>query len=131
MLALKGDSDAVSNGECITSSDAVSVNGKQICAQCCTSSGGCKRRTSNSNNDCIAGMYGGSTFVEMTFAQTVEACSSRGLVLCEKSCSGQGCSYNNGYVWTGLGCDGEPEAEAEAEAEPESEPEAEPENWGR
>ena len=106
VLALKGDSDVVSLGVCIASdSEAVAApDGKLISAQCCTSGGACKRRTTNSNNNCIAGVYGQSSFVEMTFAQTQASCSSRGLVLCEKSCSGQGCMYNSGYVWTGLTC---------------------------
>jgi len=107
VLALRGDADAVSSGVCITSPTATATpGGTKIAAQCCTASGECKRTTSTSNADCIAGDFSGSSFVSMTFAETEAACSSRGLVLCQRSCAGQGCFYNQAYVWTGIPCTG-------------------------
>ena len=104
-MALMGDSDDISLGICITSPTATATpDGSKIAAQCCTASGTCKRRTANRDAACIAGAFGGSSFVEMTHAQTQSVCSSRGLVMCERSCAGEGCFYNNAYVWTGLPC---------------------------
>ena len=104
------DYNEIINGVCITSDSAVAApDGTKIAGQCCEADGTCKRRTSGSNADCIAGIGNGdASFVEMTFAQTLAACSSRGLVLCEKTCKGEGCQYDYGYVWTGLACDGTP-----------------------
>jgi len=104
-MALKGSTDNPTLGVCITSPAAtVTPAGSKIAAQCCTASGECKRRTSNLDATCIAGAFGSSSFVEMTFDQAEAACTSRGLVMCERSCAGQGCFYNNAYVWTGLSC---------------------------
>ena len=107
MLALHGSTDEVSQGECITSpTTTATADGTKIAAQCCTSAGDCRRSTSNSDSSCIAGVYGGTTFVSMTFEQTRLACVSRGLELCKRSCTGKGCQYNGAYVWSGLSCGG-------------------------
>jgi hypothetical protein len=108
-MALKGSTDAFSSGVCITSPAATATpDGSKIAAQCCTASGECKRRTTNSNTACIAGAFGSNSFVEMTFDQAEAACTSRGLVMCERSCAGEGCFFNNAYVWTGLSCPSPP-----------------------
>jgi hypothetical protein len=105
VLALWGSSDDPDLGVCITSpTETRAPDGTKIAAQCCTASGACKRRTANRNAACIAGVFGESSFVEMTYAQTETACTSRGLVMCERSCAGEGCGYNDAYVWTGLAC---------------------------
>merc|ERR1712176_1164403 len=87
-----------------------------IAAQCCASDqegkDACRRRAtedggpSTSNEDCIAGFWKSSTnpFVEKTYGETVTACAARGLVLCEQSCDGEGCAYNNYPVYSGLPC---------------------------
>ena len=54
----------------------------------------------------------------MTFAETLAKCSSRGLVMCEKSCAGTGCQYDVSYVWSGLTCDESQSAPISAEAAP-------------
>ena len=104
-LALWGSSDLHSRGVCITSPAATRVpDGTKIAAQCCTASGACRRRTSASNNDCIAGSLRSPGFLEMAFSEAQAACTTRGLVMCERSCKSEGCFYNEAYVWTGLSC---------------------------
>merc|ERR1712166_374800 len=61
---------------------------------------------------CIAGTYGKANYVEMTLAKAKAACTSRGLVMCKKSCQGKGCWYNKGYVWTDIPCEDEQTKEA-------------------
>ena len=104
-LALMGSSDNMSNGVCINSPTATKTpNGSHIAGQCCTAVGDCRRRTTSSSSDCIAGVLNTDTFVEMTFVMAQEACSSKGLELCEESCHSEGCMYDNGFVWTKLPC---------------------------
>ena len=40
----------------------------------------------------------------MTYEDTVTACTNLGLDLCYQSCEGEGCAYNEIYVWTGETC---------------------------
>merc|ERR1712086_112255 len=61
---------------------------------------------------CIAGTYGKANYVEMTLAKAKAACTSRGLVMCKKSCQGKDCWYNKGYVWTDIPCEDEQTKEA-------------------
>merc|ERR1712166_1512385 len=61
---------------------------------------------------CIAGTYGKANYVEMTLAKAKAACTSRGLVVCKKSCKNAGCWYNKGYVWTDIPCEDEQTKEA-------------------
>merc|ERR1712087_377239 len=88
-----------------------------IAAQCCASDqegkDACRRRAtedggpSTSNGDCIAGFWKTpltNPFVEKTYGETVTACAARDLVLCEQSCDGEGCAYNNYPVYSGLPC---------------------------
>ena len=105
MLALWGSSDNPSRGICIASLTATRApDGTRVAAQCCTVSGECRRSVSSSDGDCIAGNLRDPGFVEMTFDQAQGACAARGLLMCERSCVDEGCSYNKGYVWTGLRC---------------------------
>uniref|UniRef100_A0A7S3AW47 Uncharacterized protein n=1 Tax=Haptolina ericina TaxID=156174 RepID=A0A7S3AW47_9EUKA len=105
VIALRGNTDNPASGVCIASPTATTTaDGAAIAAQCCTASGECKRMTNGRSSTCIAGVYGQSSFVPMTFTQAEEACTLRGLVLCDKSCAGKGCTYNQGFVWTGLSC---------------------------
>ena len=90
------------------------MNGMQIAGQCCTAnagssgSAGCVRRTSGSNNDCLSGVYGQSSIVARNYYEAVDMCTSRGYVLCDKSCRNMGCMYNAIYVWTNLACNSTP-----------------------
>merc|ERR1712166_1092673 len=61
---------------------------------------------------CIAGTYGKANYAEMTLAKAKAACTSRGLVMCKKSCTNAGCWYNKGYVWTDIPCEDEQTKEA-------------------
>merc|ERR1712087_112112 len=85
-------------------------------AQCCASvqpvPDDCRRRAlddgapSTDDDDCIAGVQTniGSTFVAMTYGETVAACDARGLVLCHQSCYDLGCGYNQHPVYSGMPC---------------------------
>ena len=77
-----------------------------IAAQCCTSSGTCKRYIGSSNEaGCIAGHFGDGVLETVTtFAEAKVLCQSHGLQLCDKLCSGQGCSYDDLPVWTNIPC---------------------------
>ena len=109
VLALWGTSDHPTRGICITSpTEAHAPDGTRIAAQCCTASGDCRRSTTNSSSDCIAGDLRDPGFIEMTFAEAGAACTERGLVLCERSCVNEGCYYNEAYVWTRLACPSPP-----------------------
>ena len=44
----------------------------------------------------------------MTYAETKYFCNSLGLYLCDRSCEGQGCGYDQFPVWTGLPCPNKP-----------------------
>jgi len=100
--------------EAVTSSTGHGLRFTAIAAQCCASNqlgkDACRRRAtedggpSTSNADCIAGFWKSSTFVEKTYGETVAECDARGLVLCDQSCDGEGCSYNNYPVYSGLPC---------------------------
>merc|ERR1712003_610179 len=102
--------------EDVTSNETQQLRFTAIAAQCCASDqegkDACRRRAtedggpSTSNEDCIAGFWKSSTnpFVEKTYGETVTACAARGLVLCEQSCDGEGCAYNNYPVYSGLPC---------------------------
>lgn len=95
-----------------TDVNGVTVTGRQysgyravIMAQCCTTSGTCRRRwPGNSNSDCVAGISGSSSQQPFTWSENKEWCETRGLTLCSKSCSGTGCSYNRHPVYTGILC---------------------------
>merc|ERR1712176_1584328 len=78
------------------------VDPRDACRRCATVDGG----PSSSNEDCIAGWWKSSTkpFVEKTYGEAVAACAARGLVLCDQSCSGLGCSYNFYPVYSRLPC---------------------------
>merc|ERR1719222_1890774 len=87
-----------------------------IAAQCCASVQpdpvDCRRLAlddgapSTDEDDCIAGKWRrtGSTFVAMTYGETVAACDARGLVLCHQSCYDLGCQYNQHPVYSGMPC---------------------------
>ena len=109
------------DGEAVTSSDDVpdaapgSTSNPIIAAQCCTGPGWnggspnpavCRRRLNNNNADCLAGM--GSSIVRHTYSQTFELCVSLGLQLCDFSCRGTGCWYNNHPVWSNVPCPAAP-----------------------
>merc|ERR1719222_756503 len=104
--------------EAVTSYETEQLRFTAIAAQCCARNqpvdprDACRRRAtkdgdpSNSNEDCIAGWWKSSTnlFVEKTYGEAVAACAARGLVLCDQSCSGLGCSYNFYPVYSRLPC---------------------------
>ena len=68
-LALRGDSDDISSGECITDPTATATeDGTEIAAQCCTSSGDCRRKVDGFDDSCVACTYNGINFISMTHA---------------------------------------------------------------
>lgn len=91
--------------------------GKVIAAQCCvkldqrpvgaSSKDVCRRYQHHSRTDCIGGNAktgSGFSLRTMDFRQNYEECEARGLQMCEQSCSGRGCYYNNHPVWTNIEC---------------------------
>ena len=95
---------------------------KQIAAQCCTSGGACRRRStpsglySSSDDDCIAGAgrVGNECAIRPSaFGQAAAKCASLGLSLCLQPCTGFGCDYKY-PVYTALPCTGTPCAASQA-----------------
>ena len=110
-FALDGGSGNYPATTCITDPDTTRAHSRVIAAQCCdaslTGDDGCRRYVSSSNNEgCIAGMPPR----EYTFTQALALCDAEGLVMCDRSCVGTGCSYNNVLVWTSLPCTESPTA---------------------
>ena len=87
---------------CVRDPSAVSFEGVAIAAQCCDGST-CKRRTSNSDKDCVAGKWNNS-FKYTTYLEAETRCAELGYTLCSQSCTGKGCGYNSIWVWTSLRC---------------------------
>ena len=100
VLILDGNSDTEA---CVHDVAATQHDGTAIAAQCCDGST-CKRRTSSSNVDCIAGPAFSSSFQYTTFQEASARCAALGYTLCDKNCQGQGCQYDNIWVWTSLLC---------------------------
>uniref|UniRef100_A0A0D3ISM8 Uncharacterized protein n=1 Tax=Emiliania huxleyi (strain CCMP1516) TaxID=280463 RepID=A0A0D3ISM8_EMIH1 len=73
-----------------------------IAAQCCDGST-CKRKSSRSNDDCIAGMWS-SSFEYTTWQEASSRCAALGYTLCDKNCADKGCNYNSIWVWTSEPC---------------------------
>ncbi|EOD25288.1 hypothetical protein EMIHUDRAFT_237928 [Emiliania huxleyi CCMP1516] len=92
VLILDGNSDTEA---CVHDAEATTHGGTAIAAQCCDGST-CKRRTSGSNDDCIAGLWS-SSFQYTTFQEASARCAALGYTLCDKNCQGTGCSYDS--IW--------------------------------
>lgn len=79
-----------------------------IAAQCCTAGGACARSSANvaGNDKCIAGHSNrlNGNIQRFTYAQTKERCADLDLELCQQSCRGKGCYYNNHPVYSSLPC---------------------------
>lgn len=95
---------------CIDPTSAVTaVNDRLIAAQCCDKDGGaCRRFAPGKQNDedgCIAGFARGKPPQAMTYAAAQSRCSALGLAMCENSCAGTGCLYNQYPVFTSLECE--------------------------
>ena len=99
-LVLHGGSGAQ---RCVHDPSIRAIDGVPIAAQCCDGAV-CRRRTSPSNSDCIAGLYGTGSFRRTTWADAAQECRSRELTLCDSSCRDTGCNYNAVWVWTSLAC---------------------------
>jgi hypothetical protein len=84
---------------CVTDHSATHIDGIAIASQCCEGAT-CRRQ---SGGTCIFGFMG-SSYVFHTLSETVAVCESYGYTVCDQSCSGQGCSYNDFYVWTNVPC---------------------------
>lgn len=96
-----------SEQKCVYEPDATTTDdGTAIAAQCCDPSrnGWCVRKTSSSNQDCIAGHWGSDTFVYTTASQAAAKCAALGYTLCDQNCVNTGCGYNSIWVWTSLQC---------------------------
>jgi len=75
-----------------------------IAAQCCAGEGEpgvvCRRRPDSNgqrsydNDNCIAGKSDTGVITNFTYAETKYFCDSLGLELCQQSCKGQGCNYD-------------------------------------
>jgi hypothetical protein len=74
-----------------------------IAAQCCTATGQCRREHAN---ECIAGdsQQLNGRIEALTYAQAVQKCAGFGLQMCQQSCTGKGCYYNQHPVFTSLPC---------------------------
>jgi len=76
-----------------------------IAPQCCTKGGDCRRVVDGA---CVGGTST-STYPNLdrpwTFNETAKWCEERDLVVCDKSCAGEGCSYNSHPVYSSLPCD--------------------------
>ena len=98
-------------GVCVTDPTATRdpLQNEPIAAQCCTTGGECRRYVGSSNaEDCIAGVWGGTSFEYTTYREAVRRCTLRGLVLCDQSCKDMGCSYNAVKVWSSRACPSPP-----------------------
>ena len=77
------------------------LSGASRSAQCCTTGGECRRTVGvagqNDDRDCIARKGNKNDCARITaytYAETVSRCATLELVLCEQSCAGKGCDYN-------------------------------------
>jgi len=108
---LDGGSKQSPSTTCVDpTSDVTAINGKPIAAQCCDKGGNraCRRVAPDKKNDdegCIAGFARNKPPEVMTYAAAQAKCAALGLDMCEKSCSGTGCYYNNYPVYTKLTCE--------------------------
>jgi hypothetical protein len=85
---------------CIDSAAATEVDGATIAAQCCDASdgsaAGCRRSTGSEDDaSCIGGYQPPRPY---TFAQVEQLCAAAGLGMCQQSCAGYGCGYNQNPV---------------------------------
>eukprot|EP00310_Coccolithus_braarudii_P002694 CAMPEP_0183378274 /NCGR_PEP_ID=MMETSP0164_2-20130417/124826_1 /TAXON_ID=221442 /ORGANISM="Coccolithus pelagicus ssp braarudi, Strain PLY182g" /LENGTH=1381 /DNA_ID=CAMNT_0025555825 /DNA_START=15 /DNA_END=4160 /DNA_ORIENTATION=+ len=78
---------------------------KNIAVQCCeegtSDDAGCKRFIGSDPEDCVAGVPPAA----YTYKQAVAICAGRSLGLCDRSCAGTGCKYNQYPVYTNKPCD--------------------------
>ena len=100
--------DAVTSAEDLGAGLAKSIDklSPTIAAQCCTVEGVCRRTVSEVDGSCIGGEghhigHPRDThyLTPMTYAQAVGRCAGLGLVMCNRSCVGEGCNYNEHPVW--------------------------------
>ena len=109
VLVLDGGRGNSPVSTCITDPTSTHVGGLPIATQCCTSSGGCRRWVgSNNEAGCIAGDGNDNLVTLMTYGQAAHECASRGLQLCDVSCTATGCGYDGLPVWSRLSCDSLP-----------------------
>eukprot|EP00965_Chrysotila_dentata_P237838 6202155-Pleurochrysis_carterae.AAC.6 len=76
----------------------------EIATQCCTSSGQCMR--SSSEGVCFSGFSQDAEphITSRTYADSKAVCEAASLQLCDKSCQGSGCLYDNHLVYSNLAC---------------------------
>ena len=99
VLILDGNSNTQA---CVHDATATRHLNVAIAAQCCDGST-CKRKSSSSNDDCIAGMWS-SSFEYTTWQEASSRCAALGYTLCDKNCVNAGCNYNSIWVWTSEPC---------------------------
>ena len=90
VLVLHGGS---AEQRCVQSPSAKRVDGLPVAAQCCEGAQ-CRRKTSGSEDDCIAGAWGGGSFELTTWTEARNKCTALGLSLCDRNCQNAGCNYN-------------------------------------
>ena len=99
VLILDGNSNTQA---CVHDATATRHLNVAIAAQCCDGST-CKRKSSSSDDDCIAGMWS-SSFEYTTWQEASSRCAALGYTLCDKNCADKGCNYNSIWVWTSEPC---------------------------
>ena len=123
VLALNGKNN---NGpsECITDPAATTLaDGTALGVNCCDGSS-CIRKTSNNNNDCIAGRFNsdqgqaGYPFVYTTYQEAWTLCDDLGYTLCEDNSGCAGCGLNSIWVWSSQPCDDRRLSEVTPPSEP-------------
>ena len=94
---------------CVDNPAATDYQGNALGVNCCDGSS-CIRKTSNNNNDCIAGKWNsnqgqaGYPFVYTTYQEAWTLCDDLGYTLCEDNSGCAGCGINNIYVWSSTQC---------------------------
>jgi hypothetical protein len=111
---------------CVTDPATDAVGDAPIAVQCCDLvSGDCRRHTAGAAATaaemelaCVGGwgyenatsqveaplVPSSSSILRASFSRAEWECEQRGLRLCQQSCAGQGCGYDELPVWTGLPC---------------------------
>ena len=99
---------------CVTEPVQTHIDSKAIVAQCCDEpqpTGAC-RRFVGSDDD--AGCVAGKPPRSFTYADAEAVCTDLGLAMCQRSCKGEGCGYNEHPAWTDMPCPTTPAPTPEA-----------------